>query len=365
MYLLAAFLGLVSAAAQEPRAQQASGSKVKVLTFNVWHGLRSGESNKRFPGEDADRMERRFQWQIDEIRRLDPDVLLLQEVNPNQRQARRYAVALGYDEIHKVTSCGLHLGFFYKIPRNVNEGLAILAKPELNLRRAGKKRLSGNAMCTASWGFQTKESRYGLFGVITVNGRPLLLTTTHLSAPPFLLPDFEDNLDRLVRDGTLEADQRAEILAERDRKKARNLGEVRALLQEMERRSRRLAGGADDVPMILSGDFNAEPQSEGIAAVKAAGFQHVGTGADFHTWDPVTNHVNYGIGTKRVEPLPTFGKPEVEELLSHRRTTPRQIDHLFVSPEVTPLSAEMVLNRQNEGIYPSDHFGILATVELP
>ncbi|MEJ2085996.1 MAG: endonuclease/exonuclease/phosphatase family protein, partial [Acidobacteriota bacterium] len=156
-------------------ARPPSGATLEVLSFNVWHGLRSGENRKKFPGEDAQRAEDRFAYQIQEIQRLDPDVLLLQEVNPNQRQARKYATALGYDEIHKVTSCGLHLGALYKIPKNVNDGIAILAKPELQLRRVGKKRLSGNAKCTASWGFQTKESRYGLFGEIRVGGRKVLV----------------------------------------------------------------------------------------------------------------------------------------------------------------------------------------------
>ena len=112
----------------KPSPAQEAETKLEVLTFNVWHGRRSGESRRRFPGEEVGRAERRFERQIEEIRRIDPDVLLLQEVNPNQRQARRYARALGYDEIHKVTSCGIHLGKLYKLPRNVNEGLAILAR---------------------------------------------------------------------------------------------------------------------------------------------------------------------------------------------------------------------------------------------
>ncbi len=121
---------------------------LKVLTLNVWHGLRSGESKTRFPGEDAE---------------------------------------LGYDEIHKVASCGIHLGKILKIPRNVNEGIAILARAKLKLRRVGKKRLSGNASCSATWGFQTKESRYALFGEITVEGRRVLLATTHLPSDHFAI----------------------------------------------------------------------------------------------------------------------------------------------------------------------------------
>ncbi|MEJ2084974.1 MAG: endonuclease/exonuclease/phosphatase family protein, partial [Acidobacteriota bacterium] len=320
---------------------------------------------KKFPGEDAQRAEDRFAYQIQEIQRLDPDVLLLQEVNPNQQQARKYATALGYDEIHKVTSCGLHLGALYKIPKNVNDGIAILAKPELQLRRIGKKRLSGNAKCTASWGFQTKESRYGLFGEIRVGGRKVLVATTHLSSPAFVLPDFDQQLATLVADGTLTQEQQDEIQAARQAKSDRNLSETQAMMSQMARRASRIGGDTGPAPILFGGDFNAEPDTPGIQAVHAAGYDEAGTGPDFHTWDPVTNQVNYAIGTRRHDPLPTFGKEQVEALLEHRSTTPRQIDHLFVKNGFEVVSAEMVLNHAKDGMYPSDHFGLLATVELP
>lgn len=346
------------------RAEGEPGTTLRVMTFNVWHGLRSGESRKRFPGEESERMEERLAWQIEEIRRLDPDVLLFQEVNPNQRQARRYAEALGYDEIHKVTSCGLHLGALFKIPKNVNEGLAILAKPEFGLRRVGKKRLSGNAMCTASWGFQTKESRYGLFGRIIVDGRHVLVATTHLSSPAFVLPDFDQQLEALVTAGVLTQEQHDEIQAVRETKSRRNLDEAEKMLREITRRASRL-NGSDAVPIIFGGDFNAEPETSSVEAVLAAGYEQAGTGRDLHTWDPITNHENYRIGTRRHDPLPTFDRPEVEELLEHRATTPRQIDHLFVRNDFEIVSAEMVMNRDKDGLYPSDHFGIMATLTLP
>lgn len=346
-------------------SREVSGPRLKVMTFNVWHGLRSGESRKRFPGEDAERAEKRFNWQIEEIKRLDPDVLHFQEVNPNQPQSRRYAEALGYDEIHKVTSCGLHLGAIYKIPKNVNEGIAILAKPALRLERAGKKRLSGNAKCSATWGFQTKESRYALFGTITVGGQKVLLVTTHLFAPAFVPAGFDDRLDALVGQGSLTSEQRDVILTERDRKQQRNVTEVERLLREIARHQGRLASGGASPPTILGGDFNAEPDYPGIVEIRESGWIEAATGPEFHTWNPIVNQVNYSIGTKRHYSLPTFDRAEVEELLDQRHDTPRQIDHIFVSPEIRVVSAEMVLQEPKDGIYPSDHFGLLVTLRLP
>ena len=285
--LFALALGTTLSSGQPPSAPEDAGAALRIMTFNVWHGLRSGESRQRFPGEDADRAEKRFAWQIEEIRRLDPDVLLFQEVNPNQPQSRRYAEALGYDEIHKVTSCGLHLGGIYKIPKNVNDGLAILAKPALGLRRAGKKRLSGNAMCSATWGFQTKESRYALFGEITVAGQKVLLATTHLASPSFTPDDFDDRLEKMVESGELTAEQRDEILTARDKKLDRNTLEAQRLLEEIDKRRTRLAGTGTQAPVIFGGDFNAEADRPGIAKIGQAGFTEAASGPAFLTWNPV------------------------------------------------------------------------------
>ena len=369
IFALAAFtaaLCLVLPSTSPPLAAQ-NGSEVElsVMTFNVWHGLRSGESRKRFPGEDPERFEKRFAWQIEEMKRLAPDVMLFQEVNPNQPLSRRYAEALGYDEIHKVTSCGLHLGGLYKIPKNVNEGIAILAKPELGLRRVGKKRLSGDALCSATWGFQTKESRYALFGEITVDGQRVLLATTHLASPSFTPEDFDENLDTMVQAGDLTSEQRDEILTAKEKKLDRNTRESERLLQEIDRMRARIAVPGTELPVILGGDFNAEPDRPGIVEIKQAGFAEVATGPAFLTWDPVTNIENYSIGTRRHYSLPTFDKPEIEAMLDQRHDTPRQIDHIFVTEGVEVLSAEMVMNQPKDGIYPSDHFAILASLRLP
>jgi endonuclease/exonuclease/phosphatase family metal-dependent hydrolase len=346
-------------------AQEISVAALDVMTLNVWHGLRSGESRKKFPGEDPDRAEKRFEWQIEEIKRLDPDVLLFQEVNPNQPQSHRYAQALGYDEIHKVTSCGLHLGGVYKIPKNVNDGLAILAKPALRLRRAGTKRLSGNAMCSATWGFQTKESRYALFGEVTVAGQKVLLATTHLASPSFTPDDFDDRLEKMVESGELTAEQRDEILTARDKKLDRNTLEAQRLLEEIDKRRTRLAGTGAQAPVIFGGDFNAEADRPGIAKIGQAGFTEAASGPAFLTWNPVVNEENYTTGTRRHYSLPTFDNPEIEAMLDQRHDTPRQIDHLFVSTGIEVSSAEMVMTEAKDGIYPSDHFGILATLRLP
>ena len=349
----AAFLASIAWADDEPDRVE-----LRVLTFNVWHGLRPDGGKLRLEGEDPARKEERFDWQIEQLRELDADVLLLQEVNPNQRQSRRYAAALGMDEIHKVASCGVHLGPI-KIPANVNEGLAILARPELRLRRVGTKRLSGNARCAAGWGFQTKESRYVLFGEVDLAGARVLVANTHLSAPPHVLPGFETRLREMVLEGSLEAQQRRTIVDTLERKRARNLAEVDRLLVEIEWRTSQYAG------VILGGDFNASPGSASIRSVEAAGLRAAASGPGFETWDPIRNAENKAIGERLASQLPTYGKPELDDWLRRRDEVARQIDYVFVSQEWRVGDAALVLEGGKEGLLASDHFGVLVMLAQP
>jgi endonuclease/exonuclease/phosphatase family metal-dependent hydrolase len=168
-----------------------------------------------------------------------------------------------------------------------------------------------------------------------------------------------------VGDGDLTPEQRDEILSARDKKLDRNTTESQRLLQEIDRRRARIAGGGTQPPVILGGDFNAEPDRPGIAKIKQAGFTEAASGPDFLTWNPVVNEENYRIGTRRHYSLPTFDNPEIEAMLDQRHDTPRQIDHIFVSGGIEVSSVEMVMTEAENGIYPSDHFGILATLRLP
>jgi len=354
-------LATLTVAMPSPASVGEDAAELRVLTFNVWHGLRSGESKTKFPGEDEERKARRFAWQIDLMRELAPDILFLQEVNPNQREARSYAEALGYEEIHKVTSCGIHLPPI-KIPKNVNDGLAILARPGLNLRRVQTKRLSGDAKCTATFGFQTKESRYVLLGEITVDGKKILLATTHLSAPFWVPKGFEENLERLVADEVLTEEQRGRIVDTLARRRARNLGETQKLLAQIERYREKLSKDGRPVPVLLGGDFNTEPDTAPIAAIVDSGLQIVATGPDYLTWDPVKNHENQAIGSRRGWPVPTYDLEEVVKLLEPRRTTARQIDYLFISERIDVISSKMSMDQDRNGLFPSDHFAIFAVI---
>lgn len=101
-------------------------------------------------------------------------------------------------------------------------------------------------------------------------------------------------------------------------------------------------------PILLSGDFNAPPTDPPIQRIREAGFADLF--AALHPSDP-------GITWDNQNPF----------IQSHSVQFPdRRIDYLFFKNDSrtawTPTGCEVVLNLPSpEGIYPSDHCGVLAT----
>lgn len=100
--------------------------------------------------------------------------------------------------------------------------------------------------------------------------------------------------------------------------------------------------------ILLSGDFNAAPETEVIRRIREAGF--VDLFARFHGNDP-------GITWDNRNPF----------IQSHSVKFPdRRIDYLFLHENAVdwaePIGCEVACQAPNpEGIYPSDHYGVLAT----
>jgi endonuclease/exonuclease/phosphatase family metal-dependent hydrolase len=94
----------------------------------------------------------------------------------------------------------------------------------------------------------------------------------------------------------------------------------------------------DGPPSVFTGDFNAEPGSPPIEAFAAAGYRSA-----LLVCDPI-NTLGTFHGFQDPQPL-------------------RRIDDVFCSPGLQPISAR-ILDERVEGIWPSDHFPVVATVQL-
>lgn len=144
-----------------------------VLNYNAWHGLDTGEFWVT-ASQTAEQSQARLEFQVDLITAARPDLILLQEVNPLPNQAARYVQALAerglaYDAIHQVDACGIRIRGNAALIPGLNNGLAILARRELHLRRLTGLKLSGEiGSCESVSGLQFEELRYALIGDITL-----------------------------------------------------------------------------------------------------------------------------------------------------------------------------------------------------
>ena len=92
----------------------------------------------------------------------------------------------------------------------------------------------------------------------------------------------------------------------------------------------------DGAPLIVMGDFNAVPEDAGLAALTGPRFfSALPRGSAPTTLDPAKSH------------------------------PPRVIDHIFADAAgFAPVSAAVIGSSPVDGEYPSDHFGVAATVRL-
>src|SRR6476646_9065099 len=156
-------------------------SRFRVLTYNTLHGLEpSGLTVKASESKEA--RQARLDLQFHQLSVVQPDLLLLQEVNPLPEMAEAYVTGLKdsglqYAEVHQVDACGVRLAPGLAVVPGLNNGLAVLAKTPLRVRKVKGLKLSGGfGGCTDYAGFQTGELRYALIAEIENpgTGRKLL-----------------------------------------------------------------------------------------------------------------------------------------------------------------------------------------------
>jgi endonuclease/exonuclease/phosphatase family metal-dependent hydrolase len=129
----------------------------------------------------------------------------------------------------------------------------------------------------------------------------------------------------------------------------------RQVLHIAERVAESAPPGGDRFPPILVGDFNAEPESDEIRFLRG---HHVLDGRSVYFADCL--HVAGDGG-----PGYTFARRNPFALVA--REPNRRLDYVFVrGPDRRligePLGARVVLDEEEDGVFPSDHFGVLAEI---
>lgn len=354
----------------------------KVLTYNAWHGLNVG-SFWVTPSETPERNTARFQFQVKQLARVNPDLVFLQEVNPLPQRAEEYVTALEtygleYSEVHQVDACGMRVSQGRALISDLNNGLVILAKKELQLRpMKGLKLNGGVGTCQSTWGFQLEELRYAVVAEITMPGTKskYLVASVHQHSGLEGGPDFYQELSDFQAQGMLE--RYSHVKWEFEKPHLRRIDGLATMMRGLRKLDRR----DEYAGFLLGGDFNFEPgdPEHEEATVRLGLFDTSSIAArsgELFTYDPRRNPIN----VEEMDPnIPASLKKALsKEKPEHQKAIltayqaemirPRQIDHIFVDSFLPDYCLEQQLfglETGEDGRPGSDHYGLLNIYTLP
>jgi endonuclease/exonuclease/phosphatase family metal-dependent hydrolase len=320
------------------------------LTINVWSGLTYKGFFKM--GQYQDNSEKRYELLVSEIRKINPDVIAIQEANPLPYYAKRLASGLDYEVIYSVALGGIRFGSF-GIPTNMREGQAILVKKPWTITELGRKRLGGGGVASNWFCFHFHEITQSLLGRAVIDGKPLYIYNVHLHEGPFKGSVLDSMLKRLTQEMTKEKVEEARKHLEKDIDRRRV--EIANLIKFVEET---LPPG---MPAIILGDFNTTIESGELEPLLAGGrwvdsFRVKNPNEEGVTWDPQHNP-NYRPAETVKDPYGT--------LHAYHGSHPYRIDFILVSGNISDdhiLESRVVLTPV-DGLSPSDHYGVLTTLK--
>jgi len=341
-------------------------SNLRFLTINVWSGLDYNGTFRMGEYESAERRKSRFLLLIEQIKRINPDVIFLQEANPVARFTDTLADSLDFEKIHQVCLAGIKFGPL-GFPTNIKEGMSILARPSLNLEKFDVWKLSGSfGVYGDAVTIQFDESIFAVVGKITFQNTPIYLVNVHLVSSPPKDPYLTSKFESLVKEEKISKEKYKNGIKIWELREERRINEVKKL-------SKFISGLPPESPVIVAGDFNATPDSQVIQLFQSRSnplksFFDVypfGTSGRLYSWNPRDNK-NILFSSKKTDArgIPREGYDYLSALGAE---IPRRIDYIFLSHHFNPenvLNCFIGLDSLVEGIQASDHYGVLAEVNF-
>jgi endonuclease/exonuclease/phosphatase family metal-dependent hydrolase len=355
--------------------------RIKLLTYNTLHGLEpSGLTVKA--SETKETRQARLDLQFRQLSALQPDVMLLQEVNPLPEMAERYIAAmkrsgLNYRAVHQVDACGVRLAPGLAVVPGLNNGLAVLAKAPLQLRKVEGLKLSGGfGRCEDYMGFQTGEFRYALLAEVENpnTGRKLLTVSLHLHSGIERNAFFIRKINDAVNEGKVRREDFEGIVAAMERDQARRLDEIRLLVKRIQT----LYAAETYVGVIVGGDFNFEPDDPEYRELEQAGlrdtFAMASPETEVYSLDPGRNMIA-GEGLREVpsalrDAMQRLPESQQQKILTGYQkgiSEARRVDFLFLMRKPTHertgcFRQELFGESDAVSLVPgSDHYGVLVT----
>ncbi len=334
---------------------------LKVITINVWSGLDYKGTFKMGEYEGEEQRDKRFQFLVSQLKNINADVIFLQEANPVKTYSSRIARLLGMDEVHQVCITGFKLASL-GFPTNLADGITILAKPELNLKKIDVWKLSGLFGFYGDYfSFHFDESNFALVARIKLNGLPVNLINVHTNSVPPDKPALRNYMEELLTNNVISKEEYDDGLKEWAHKLNNRSGEFETL-------SEKLKDLPVGIPFILGGDFNIEPEDLNLLKLisenNLLNTQRVSVECPF-TWLPSKNiNISYSISDSVSS---NEDKDAYRLMYSKYDLSPRTIDHLFLNNlfnEKCIKEYKVILDSLAGDVQASDHFGIYSEIDL-
>jgi len=355
--------------------------RIKLLTYNTLHGLEPSGMTVR-ASESQEVRQARLDLQFRQLSLIQPDVMLLQEVNPLPEMAERYIAAmkrsgLDYQSVHQVDACGVRLAPGLAVVPGLNNGLAVLAKAPLRLRKVEGLKLSGGfGRCDDYMGFQTGELRYALIAEVENPNteRKVLTVSLHLHSGIERNAFFIQKINEAVKAGKARQEDFTEIVDAMEQDQERRLQEIRLLVKEIDT----LYAKGAYLGVLVGGDFNFEPDDPEYRELELAGLKDTYAMArpetEIYSLDPQRNmiagHALQEVpSTLRaaIRRLPESQQQKILEGYQKGITQARRVDFLFLMRKPSDSATgcfRQELFGESEAVSAapgSDHYGVLVT----
>jgi len=342
-------------------AVAAEQTNLRILTVNVWSGLDYKGAMRMGEYETQERRDTRYQALLAQVKEVDPDVIFIQEANPVTKYSARLASDIGFDKIHQVCQAGIKFGPF-GIPSNFKEGMSILTRPSLDLRKQNIWKLSGGfGIYGDAVTIHFDESIFAIVGKIIVRNTPVYLVNIHLAALPHKDSELANHFERLMEEKKVGKGEFEHAMQTWIKRVERQEKEMKKLIKHLSRLP-------ENSPVIVAGDFNAVPDSNTIQLFQSAGFFDVyplGNPNRPYSWDPADNqNIIYSSRGTNAKGVLLQG---YDLLSSMGAKQPRRVDYVFLSSHFKPgcvKRSRIVLDSFIEKVQASDHFGVLAEISL-
>ena len=363
-----------SPASDRPPDSLSQADTFKVLTYNTLHGLQVERFWVR-PGEMLEQQLARFDLRVDQLAETQPDLALLQEVNPLPHMAERYVEALKarglhYSQVHQVDACGLRLPGFALL-KVLNNGLVILAKAPLLLQRLDGLKLSGTGGCHDQVGWQLGELRYALIAEVTspATQAKYLVSTAHLHSGIERDMYFLHALMEAHQQGRLHHYDHLMVALKEDQEL--RLRELHTWIKALHRYQE----NGPYTGLIIGGDFNFEPGSPEYRELERLGLQDTAELAPempmLNTYDPTVNplagHEETGLPPEFDLAIAVESTADRQEIIADYRraiSQARRIDFLFSMSFMSKACLKQALFGQavsGDRLAGSDHYGVINT----